>query len=787
MKRTFSRFYLVLLAGALIFSCAKNETPKDDPAAVLRKEQAARAEHNNRQLPGMGNVFIAAGVQPAKPVQLFMRAEYGDDDLAYFAATDAQGALGSDQRIVLGAADGSRSVLQLEEGRSLRFYARQDGSPPLLLELATHDASRFEVSLFEVSWASGSEVLLTSVYMQGGEPISQYKQASIGGGRQASAAASPAIPGCPRPTAQASTAATIGDYLGYVRCAMKPLNADGKLRSALVDGVSGREGMEAALMDLLGHLQAMDKKLEEVGGRLSAFQTDPLATDDSMAQFSWYERAGGTAAAGQALLTTVDDLSQLTWDESHTEASVGLMLQATDSLDKAVTGRTVFIDLRVELEQGGSKQVLLEETVTTDPQSGRLHLTYTPGAGQVKPQAGDRLLLQYRPTGSEGAYTSVPVEIIDSRPTRITIVSGNDQEAEWKQPLGAPLVVKVTNRAGKPLEGVELVWSVMSGLPDLFEDKLSHPQPTDAQGNAEVRHTVGAQRDEGPTNIRVQVRGRDGAIIEGLEAIFTYKIKRKKFTVVVLKPLDMNYENWGELAEWQSGDDVMLYYSAYFRFYLKQDGKIVEGPDGKPYIQEASTADFHKGSRTMPANHPFQADDIVIKDCPFRFLDPTTSLTDSIVVDVRINNRLYRNIVGNSIRAIGSHEPLPAYPTEENPMAGEVVSIDFRTDGKMQVISAKYPDRSQLLDYTSGNVSWGHYGYVAVYDCDGRNYTMEEVVGVFGATQGLPVYAGVASSYALLTDGTLLFFGSGGYVGACYYKKMKVWQSIEFQRSAPSL
>jgi uncharacterized protein YjdB len=66
---------------------------------------------------------------------------------------------------------------------------------------------------------------------------------------------------------------------------------------------------------------------------------------------------------------------------------------------------------------------------------------------------------------SEGKKGKAEVEIHPSptTPTRLSIVSGDDQRGENGQPLPNPLVVKVENFRGEPLAGIEVRWSTDNG------------------------------------------------------------------------------------------------------------------------------------------------------------------------------------------------------------------------------------------------------------------------------------------------------------------------------------
>ena len=73
-------------------------------------------------------------------------------------------------------------------------------------------------------------------------------------------------------------------------------------------------------------------------------------------------------------------------------------------------------------------------------------------------------------------------------PTRLSIVSGNNQSGEVDKPLAQPLVVGVLDQDGKPLEGIEVAFATLGG------GQLSgHRIHTDVYGQARTILTLGPQ------------------------------------------------------------------------------------------------------------------------------------------------------------------------------------------------------------------------------------------------------------------------------------------------------
>src|SRR5690554_1766293 len=105
--------YFILLLVLTVLSCKKSGNVDDGPEDAAKKEQQekqARADHNDRQLSGIGNVYISELLQPDAAHQLYARAAYGEDNLAYYVSPGTDADPGTDHRVVYGAVHGTWRV-----------------------------------------------------------------------------------------------------------------------------------------------------------------------------------------------------------------------------------------------------------------------------------------------------------------------------------------------------------------------------------------------------------------------------------------------------------------------------------------------------------------------------------------------------------------------------------------------------------------------------------------------------------------------------------------------------
>ncbi len=761
----------------LTISCAKKERePEEDNSEQLEKKE--RASYNNKQMPGVGNVYVSGGTQAGGKQELYAKADYQSGHFAYYISPTATD-LGADHRIVFGANKGDLCIVELDEANQvLRMYTEREGKRlPVILKVSQYSLKQFEFQLYRIDWDKKVEELVTSVYLRDGKPVGTYKLAA----RAASAVADTVskdimgFPGVKRPAKQSSVTANTAVMLDYVNRILGPLVDLSNEGMVTLSGKLEQSSATAGAFEALWYdLGAMNTVLAQAGTLFGSFRTDPLAKGDPMSSFSWYTGQGQTAINLKNMqLTPVLKNSTLLYDETDLTRQLKLMVQVEDKNKKALIGNPVFVDFRVELEQGGMIHLLSEQTLSSDKEKGIVELLYNPHQAMVKPKAGSKLNILYRLSAHEGAiFAKQEASIADREPAGISIVSGAGQEADWEEKLKAPLIVKVTNRAGQALKNVGVSWTVQSVSWGIIVGTLSETQVvTDDQGLAKTYYRVGKQQDK-PETVKVRVVGSNGQPIPKLETVFTYKQKRRNFTLVQMKHETDNSDmsKASVMREWKSGDAVTIMENELITFNIKEDGKLLKFSDGTVAHFIQSTKGLVLESKYT--GRTFQSKDIELKNWAVKFSDPVTGRTDSIVIDLTVSNQLYRTFVGKTLRIEGGGDPVHGN-------GDEVLTFAYRNDGKVDMKSAKYPKNGVVTTFETAHIN----SYAPVYGCPDKNsvipYTMKRVIGLITSSGHLPMVYGMSTSFILFADGTIKPNTMMAGFDDCTFNQF--WNSVKLQ------
>ena len=174
------------------------------------------------------------------------------------------------------------------------------------------------------------------------------------------------------------------------------------------------------------------------------------------------------------------------------------------------------------------------------------------------------------------------------RPHQLDKVSGDKQTATPGQKLKEPLKIKVTDKNGKILAGVDVEWKIKSGGGSLSNTEGK----TNAQGIATAEWTPGSTGDQ---EVSVLVNTIAGTPVRNAPLVFT----AQGATIIGKWKATELYHNWYDGDIDVSGKQMLGYHVAYTRESTKHDctdrDKIEERTDAYELeFKENNTANFRE-------------------------------------------------------------------------------------------------------------------------------------------------------------------------------------------------
>lgn len=160
---------------------------------------------------------------------------------------------------------------------------------------------------------------------------------------------------------------------------------------------------------------------------------------------------------------------------SNAPLPVPVAVRVTDAGGVAVPGAAVSFQVR----QGGGT---VSAASSVSDATGVATSTWTLGAS-----LGAQQLVALLGAGTDSAVFTAVATV--GSPAQILLISGNGQVGRSDQALANPLVVEVTDAAGKPLPGASVVFA--QGLANTDGFTSANPATTGADGTASVTWTLG--------------------------------------------------------------------------------------------------------------------------------------------------------------------------------------------------------------------------------------------------------------------------------------------------------
>lgn len=226
------------------------------------------------------------------------------------------------------------------------------------------------------------------------------------------------------------------------------------------------------------------------------------------------------AGLGLAALTACGgDLTLPPDDGGGTPGLVSLTVQGGDGQDGTV-GEELDTPLTVRVTADG--EPLAGQGVVFEADEGSGELSPDTTVSNADGRATARWTLGSTP-GDQAASAKL---VADGKSVRFTavaavgpaaslrLVSGDGQTGEAFAPLPQPLVVRVEDRFGNPVEGVTVGWAVTAGRGDVSATSVA----TDAAGQAQVTWTLGFFL--GTQRVQASVAGVAGSPVTFEASIF---------------------------------------------------------------------------------------------------------------------------------------------------------------------------------------------------------------------------------------------------------------------------
>lgn len=149
---------------------------KKDATPTPEEKRSADAAYNAAKVPGLGNIYFETDLLPGQEAQLAMKLVFGNDTLAAYASTDAQGRVAFISATVLTFNNGQHAyVCRINPATgSSRYYTTTGGvSDGLVLEERAFGNNNFEIAVLDETGGGEPEVL-KSAYFNDGEKAAGY-------------------------------------------------------------------------------------------------------------------------------------------------------------------------------------------------------------------------------------------------------------------------------------------------------------------------------------------------------------------------------------------------------------------------------------------------------------------------------------------------------------------------------------------------------------------------------------------------------------------------------------
>ena len=507
---------LLIIISAVYVSCQKNSdlTPAEENSQKL----FADAVYNNTITSGVGNVFFEQNLIPNTVGQLIFKIGYNTGDtLAGYGKINSDGKLHYLTSTIL-AKKGNKELLVNEifpEVSKSRMYTITNGKKDNMVVEVNHiSKTRYSVSLLDQNWTSGETKVISITYFTNNQPVASYNVFKIieeGGNR---------VWDCAEPQPTENPEKATDNLLVHLACGGPIWDVHDALiiiKQTVLKAIDGFKAAGQASDEVKAQLERLKTQYEEYRekinksiGKIKDYKFEKKRLDGELKLIEDLINKLEAKVKVEVQLIPFAAGTDTDYDEA-TDVEIKLSFFVVEkSTGLPYTKGPVFIDM---IFLSSTSQSVFFETKSTTINNGlvvfkfnpktipnyqnytSLTATYAFSKDDFKPSANATITLKFK------------------EPASASIISGNNQITVFNTLLGSPLVVRVKDNLGNPMQGVNVTWSISSGGGLV----TSVVNPTNLNGLSSATWKLGPS---GSQSVTATIKKFNGTDVSGSPLVF---------------------------------------------------------------------------------------------------------------------------------------------------------------------------------------------------------------------------------------------------------------------------
>lgn len=506
---------LISIAVASIFSSCKKSKE------IIEKQEEdqvkSAAKHNNEVLTGTGNFFVSKSFSPNQVSQLIAKLAYNGDSVFYFGSTNAEAKVSRLHTIMVSKGTGKYLVTEYgdDNASTISYHIINGKKDNLVVRTTLFSLTEKEVALLNYDWTNNTSEIITAVTYQNNQPIKSATIKKTSSTKNAPVKFSSGNTwtkdcGTPAPQGAGEQDEYLYNSMQHIACnGTHPINEPWLILEDKLNNAPNTNGIKEKFSDLKNSQGSYSSVFEKLKSAINKL----MPTMSTLEQMEWVKKILKKFEDDnheKALLMLSHANSDLSYDDGvdHTLIVTLSLTDPNTNIPYTKSGQLTTIKLK-----NGNTVVYEEMEYTSKVDGNATFLIDIEGMSNLG--NAQELIGEY---GFKNQTDRRTFKItLNWIVPNISIYSGEDQFGEYGKPLKDPLIVKIVDNNGKPVNKWPVKWSVKSGNGFVTSDT-----ETNASGLAQAKWTFGNDIEE--QIIEVTAKDRLGNDANGSPKVFHAKV-----------------------------------------------------------------------------------------------------------------------------------------------------------------------------------------------------------------------------------------------------------------------